>query len=352
MQRRPTIIIKLAGLFILSLTGAADAGPTDDLRAIYGAPVAEWPAPHLDHSVAPTDLAAQPLSPVANARLTDLGRDLFHDRNLSANGQTACADCHQPRHGLTQPRASAPGVGRNTPTLKAVALRRSWGWDGRHSTLSQAILAPLTDPAEMANLHLSQALDRAAPAYAARLSLTFGDADMTSQRVVQSIAAYLTSTVRPNRLDRFLRGEQGALTDAELRGLHLFRTTAGCLNCHSGPTLSDDGFHNLRLSAFGEPSQDLGRWNATGRADDAGRFRTPTLRGIGQTAPYMHSGHFTSLAGVVRFYRRGGGEVRARNAAEAARPLFEQAATLSPLIRPLDLTEDDIADLVAFLNAL
>jgi len=285
----------------------------------------------------------------ANPRLAALGQALFNDRALALNGTVAGADCHKPGHGFAESRPSVPGTGRNTPTLLGVTRRGIWGWDGRHKRLEDALTAPMLDPHEMGNQSLAQIVARVGPRYAA-----FSDdgSVLTPQSLVAALAAYLRQVDRPGRFDRYMAGEIAVLSDQERQGLHLFRSKARCVTCHSGPQFTDDRFHNLRLSAFGEASQDLGRWRVTRDALDVGRFRTPTLRGISRTAPYMHSGHFTSLQGVVRFYMRGGGEVRARDAAEAARPLFAEAATLSPLIRPFELTEDEIAALVAFLRAL
>ena len=164
--------------------------------------------------------------------------------------------------------------------------------------------------------------------------------------------AYLATLDSETYFDRFARGDRAALTDMALAGLHLFRTRARCANCHFGPWLTDEGVHNLRLSFFGEPAQDLGRHAATQAAEDAGRFRTPSLRHVASSAPYMHDGLFPTLEGVVNFYDRGGGEVRARNAAEAARPLYREAARLSPHIRPLGLTAQEKAALAAFLRTL
>ena len=173
-----------------------------------------------------------------------------------------------------------------------------------------------------------------------------------SQLVTHNGTAYLAGLETPTRLDRFAAGDAAALDDREIRGLHLFRTRAGCANCHHGPLLSDGRFHNLGLSGYGEPGADLGRHAVTGQPEDAGRFRTPSLRHVARTAPYMHSGHFPTLASVVAFYVRGGGEVWVRNAGEAADMLRRHAATLSPHVRPLDLTPAERADLVAFLGAI
>lgn len=250
----------------------------------------------------------------------DLGRRLFHDPSLSEKGDMACADCHDPERGFT---SEAVG-GRTPPSLNVVTQLSVWGWDGRHDSLRAAILAPLTDPKEMANTD--------ADAAAHRVGLPDADA------LADTIADYLATIDTPTCLP-------------EGRGADLFRS-AGCADCHSGPLLTDQQFHNLGLSAFGEPSQDLGRMRVTGDPADAGRFRTPSLRHVGQTAPYMHTGHFATLEGVVRFYAQGGGKVWARNAAEVDRPFYREASTLDPRIRPLDLSEDDIAALVAFLESL
>ncbi|MDH2328985.1 cytochrome c peroxidase [Cereibacter sp. SYSU M97828] len=250
----------------------------------------------------------------------ELGRRLFHDPALSANGAMSCADCHDPERGFT---SGAVG-GRTPPPLHVATQLSVWGWDGRHESLRAAILAPLTDPREMANPD--------ADAAARRVGLVDADA------LADAIGAYLATLDSPP-------------PTPEGRGAELFRS-AGCADCHSGPLLTDEGFHNLGLSAFGEPSQDLGRMRVTGDPADAGRFRTPSLRHVAQTAPYMHTGHFRTLEGVVRFYAQGGGKVWARNAAEADRPMYPEAARLDPRIRPLDLSEDDIAALVAFLKQL
>ncbi|AGT08413.1 cytochrome-c peroxidase [Paracoccus aminophilus] len=355
MTRRARISIRAALAGLACVAALAGAARPEDLRVVYARAQADWPASAQAMGQPPGDLAPSALLPPPDPGLAALGRAFFHDRRLSASGATSCADCHQPAHGLSEPRPSVPGVGRKTPSLHAVIHRRSWGWDGRHKTLRAALLAPLTHPAEMGNADLEALIRRVEPDYGAELTAeltaVFGDAKLSSSRLADAVAAWLQNQDLPSRLDRFLTGE-GELTDQELLGLHLFRTKARCVICHHGPTLSDERFHNLGLSSFGEASQDLGRWRATQAPEDTGRFRTASLRGIAARAPYMHSGHFATLAGVVRFYARGGGEVRARGAAEAARPLFAEAARLAPELQPLDLSESEIAALVAFLQAL
>lgn len=332
--------------------GALDPG--QNLRRLYTAPLADWPAVARFSDQVPhqaRDLARFVPASV-DPTLVALGQGLFSDRRLSANGTIACADCHQPGYGLSQARPSVAGVGRHTPSLQGVTQRQIWGWDGRHQTLAAAIKAPLLHPAEMANPDLPTAVLRVQPFYAPEIAAAFGDTLLTPERLAQAFSAFLAAQDRPSRLDRFLDGAKAALSDQEIEGLHLFRTKARCILCHNGPNLSDDAFHNLGLSSFGEASEDLGRWQITGQSADVGAFRTPSLRGIASHAPYMHSGHFASLEGVVRFYMRGGGEVRAQSASQAARPLFAEAARLAPELRPFDLSEPEIAALVAFLGAL
>lgn len=333
----------LAPVIVLVLAVPVAAG-TPDLRDVYARPPADWPAPQVDPSVPFAELGRPPIPAVPDPALAAVGERLFHDPRLSLAGDMACSTCHDPGQAWADGRARPTGHGgregrRNTPSLLGTAGYGAWRWDGRHGSLTAAVLAPLLDPAEMANPD-GESVSR-------RLAVDYGPVDVGA-----ALAAFVGGIDEETRFDRFVSGDHGALTDEEIHGLHLFRTKAGCANCHFGPALTDGGFHNLRLSSFGEASQDLGRHTVTARPEDAGRFRTPSLRHVGRTAPYMHNGLFPSLEGVVHFYARGGGEVRARNQAEADRPLFAEAARLDPLIRPLDLTPTERAALTAFLRTL
>ncbi|MDI4664995.1 cytochrome-c peroxidase, partial [Xanthobacter autotrophicus] len=242
---------------------------------------------------------------------------------------------------------------RNPPALFAVAARPRLDWDGGGGVLSARVLAPLTAADEMGNAGLAPVIARiAASTHGLDFTRLFGAESVSPRTLAAVLGAYLETLDTPTRFDRFMAGDRAALSDAEVSGLHLFRTRARCANCHFGPRLTDEGFHNLRLSFFGEPGQDLGRLNVTGDAEDAGRFRTASLRHVSESAPFMHNGLFPTLEGVVNLYDRGGGEVWARNAQEAARPLYREAARRSPHIRALGLTAGEKAALVAFLRAL
>ncbi|MEM6749707.1 MAG: cytochrome c peroxidase, partial [Planctomycetota bacterium] len=188
------------------------------------------------------------------------------------------------------------------------------------------------------------------PEYRERFRRAYGVEHITLDDLAKAVALFMRSNSEGrSRFDRFLRGRHAALTDQELRGLHLYRTQARCMNCHSGPLLSDNRFHNTGLTLFGTRREDLGRYHETGDPADAGAFKTPTLRNLGRTRPYMHHGLFESLEVAVRAYSGGMPRPAHRNAeAEPNRPV----PVKSELIHKLDLTEGEIADIVAFLKTL
>lgn len=339
----------------LAITVGASLALSEWSGASYRAPPADWPAPTIDAGVGFIEFGPLPLVETAGERQirrAHLGERLFHDRALSAQGDKACADCHRREFGWGGPQ---PVHGaRNAPSLFSTIHRSVWSWDGRHGSLEAQLLAPFVAPAEMANDRIETVLEklRKDKDYALQFRMAYDDDRIDAGRLADALRAFVARLDEPTRFERFVAGDHDLLTDEETEGLHLFRNKAGCANCHFGPLLSDDRFHNLGLSAFGETSQDLGRYAVSGKMDDIGRFRTPSLRHVARTAPYMHNGHFTSLEGVVNFYARGGGDVWLRNEAEENEPLRRAAATLSPHLRPLDLDEAERRALVAFLRAL
>ncbi|MCG5236267.1 cytochrome-c peroxidase [Xanthobacter oligotrophicus] len=346
-------LVALAGL----LPALAQDRGRESVRVAYAGPPQTWPAPWIDPGVAFVELAAAP-PPARHSPEAELGGRLFRDPLLSADGRIACASCHDPAHGFSVPEAVGRGIGgapgrRNPPALFAVAGRPRLDWDGGGGNLSARVLAPLTAADEMGNTSLAPVIARlGASAHTADFTRLFGAEGASPRTLAAALVAYLETLDTLTRFDRFMAGDRAALSDTEVSGLHLFRTKARCANCHFGPRLTDEGFHNLRLSFFGEPAQDLGRFSVTGAADDAGRFRTVSLRHVSESPPFMHNGLFPTLEGVVNLYDRGGGEVWARNAREAARPLYGEAARRSPHLRPLGLTAGEKAALVAFLKAL
>lgn len=342
-----------------AMDGTVDASPAD-LRQAYSRPAEQWPAPAIDAGVVFVELGPLRLPDAPDARERGriaLGERLFHDPILSAGNDVACASCHEPRRGFSSEASFArrgSTARRNPPSLHNVAWRRAFSWDGRETSLANQSLAPLTRHAEMGNDDIASVLARlrASASYAAAFAALYGDHALSAAELADALVVFQSRLETTTRFDRFAGGERSLLSDREIRGLHLFRTKARCANCHFGPLLTDERYHNLKISFFGEPAQDLGRYQVSGLRDDVGRFRTPSLRHVGSSAPYMHNGLFPTLEAVINLYDRGGGEVWARNAIEAAAPLYPFAARLSAHIRPLGLTDDEKTALAAFLRAL
>ena len=268
----------------------------------------------------------------------ELGRRLFQDRRLSRNGRVACVSCHDSRRAFSTPEAQAIGVfnrkgRRNAPALINRAWGRAFFWDGRVATLEEQVLKPIQDPNEM-DLTLAEA-ER-------RLGL-----DATT--ISRALASYVRSVLSGDApYDRFINGDRGALSQEQQRGLQIFRGKGNCTACHVGPTFSDERLHNTGVAwrdGSGGSSHvasaagvftDPGRFGVTNRPEDRGAFKTPTLREVARTSPYMHDGSFRTLEEVVNFYSDGG----RRNPAQ------------DPEIRPLRLTSTEKRALVAFLKSL
>jgi len=280
-------------------------------------------------------------NPFSAAKLS-LGRRLFFDPILSRDRSVSCASCHQPARGFTSGERFSLGVAgrrtsRNAPTLLNRAFAAHFMWDGRTSSLEEQVLLPIENELEM-DLTLDEAVARLRERedYARAFEETCG-APPDAQHLARVLATFVRGlVVGDSPVDRFrAAGEEGALTEAERTGVWVFESKGGCWRCHSGPNLSDEGFHNTGVgSAEGVP--EAGRMAITGDAADRGRFKTPTLRALARTAPYMHDGSLATLADVVEFYRRG------------AAP----NANLDPRLHPLELTDREAAGLVAFLEAL
>lgn len=296
-----------------------------------------------------------PASPKATPARVTLGQRLFEEPRLSGSGQIACSSCHNPELGFGDGLRTSFGHDRqrgrrNAPTLFTSAWTRDLFWDGRETSLAHQMFGPLTDRMEMAGdqHRIERWINRDAGYRAAFRSLT-GRKRIAIGDIATMIAAYEASLRPPrNRWDRVFTEGVAVLSDQQLLGLHLFRTRAGCVNCHSGPLLSDQRFHNLGLSRYGMPGQDLGRYAVTGRAQDVGAFRTPTLRGLIYSRPYMHNGVFPFLEPVILFYSGGGGTNPATQAAGEKAP----PPAPDPLLKPRNLTRAEREALLAFLQVL
>jgi cytochrome c peroxidase len=285
----------------------------------------------------------------------ELGRQLFFDPRLSGSGQIACASCHDSQLGWGDGRDQALGHDRqrgprNAMTLLNVGHFERLFWDGRADGLEGQALKPITNPVEMHNtLDAMLKTLNDIPAYRQEVEAIFGSENIEKHHVAQALAAFQRTIVsRTSRVDEFLKGDREALSGQELRGLHLFRTKARCMNCHDGPLLSDRQFHNTGLHYYGRKYEDLGRYEVTGDPEDAGRFRTPSLRDIAVTGPWMHNGLFPTLEGIINMYDAGGVHPEP-DPDEVDDPLFPET---SRLLQPLELTSAEKEALEAFLRAL
>ncbi|MEX2583922.1 MAG: cytochrome c peroxidase [Gemmatimonadota bacterium] len=271
-----------------------------------------------------------------------LGRMLFFDPILSRDSSLACASCHRPERAFTDGRRTASGVAgargsRNVPTLVNRGYGHSFFWDGRAETLQSQVLQPIEARAEM-DLRIGALLQRLERhgRYAVGFRRLFQRAP-DSEGLAQALASYVRSIrAADSSFDRFVDGEREALDAPGRRGLELFQGRARCVRCHLGPLFTDEAFHNTGIAWRGGGLADSGRAAISGRPEDLGAFKTPTLREIARTAPYMHDGSVESLEEVIEFYARGG----------------ESNPYLDAEIRALDLTEQDRLDLVAFLRSL
>lgn len=269
-----------------------------------------------------------------------LGKQLFFDPRLSGDNTMSCATCHPPEKAFGDGLPRAKGhdgkiLSRNTPSLLNVGFYSAFLWDGRAKSLEEQALMPIHAPDEM-----NQDLDElekelnAVPGYVEQFQKVFGTG-VTRDGIAKSLAAFeRTLVTRPSPFDRYLLGDKDALSSEAKRGLELFTRDADCVRCHRGPLLSDGKFYRLGLS-----SKDEGRSSVTGKKEDKGRFRTPSLRNILETGPYMHNGSRKTLSEVVEFYYRGVPPHGADGLALDVKPL-------------LALTFTEIPAVVAFLESL
>jgi cytochrome c peroxidase len=279
-------------------------------------------------------------NPLTEAKV-QLGRSLFFDPILSADGKVSCASCHQPDHGFAGLHRLAVGIGgrqgtRNAPSLLNRAYGTAFFWDGRVATLEAQALHPIASPLEMGSaVDAAVKRLRAHKDYPARFQAAFHDG-VTADNLARALASFERVLLSGDtRVDRFRAGDIRALNEHERHGLWLYESRGRCWQCHSGPNFSDEGYHNTGVS-WGRAPADLGRHAVTRKETDRGRFKTPSLRGLVATAPYMHDGSLATLEEVVEFYNQGGGK----------------NPNLDPVIAPLGLSKDDVQDVVAFLKAL
>ncbi len=387
----PGIVYFLAGIVFFSAVMAAlfiSEGARDDMTAPEEAQVAATAPLSQQETVteAPVTIPSRedlrgmglgPLPPIVmpadnpqSEAKAELGKLLFFDNRMSGDGLVSCATCHAPALGWGDGNALSLGYPgtmhwRNSQTIINSAYYTQLFWAGESKSLEAQAKSAMTgnlagnlDPA-MAEERLRQM-----PEYVRRFREVFGTDAPAFDDALRAIAAFEATIVSRNvPFDRYMEGDDTALSPEALQGLGLFTGKAGCIECHSGPLLSDQSFHNTGVpsqpefesnplrqislryqhrargvpeSVYREADRDLGLFYTTKLDSDKGKFRTPSLREVGQTGPYMHNGAFSTLAEVVEFYNLGGGDDPSKDA----------------LLRPLGLTRQEMDNLVEFLGSL
>ena len=302
---------------------------------------------------APLGLPPVPIPPdnPPTAETIALGRKLFYDMRLSKDNTVACASCHNPNLAFTDGRQFARGVGgmigvRNAPTLLDAAYSPLQFWDGRAKSLEEQSAAPMEDPVEMNQKHeVSVSKINKDPTYQAEFAQAFGPGSVTLKKIQKSLASFERTLLSGDSpFDQYqYGGNKQALSPAAIRGLAIFQDPqrGNCVVCHTinkNYALFTDGkFHNTGAGINGAGDfTDLGRFKPTQRETDKGEFKTPTLRNVALSGPYMHDGSLKTLHDVVDFYAGGGN----------SNPYLDKD------IKPLHLSAQDREDLVQFLNAL
>lgn len=357
---------------------SSDAGSSTE-AAPHGVAITTSGEGSLAHSSLATDFPKLVLlpdvpvpgdNPITDAKV-ELGRFLFFDNRLSGDAGTSCASCHDPRLGWGDGQAISRGYAgtqhwRNSQTTVNSAFFTKLFWAGEVPSLEaqakSAITGNLAGNGDTVMIEERLAL---IPSYVSMFKEAFGVSEPTFDLVLKAIASFERAEMisRDSPFDEYLAGDEDALSDDAKKGLALFQGKAGCIQCHNGALMSDEDYHFLDLpenelfkkdplrqvalryqhyirgvpeEVYREASNDLGLYYTTKKDSDRRRFRTPSLRYIEYTAPYMHNGVFGALEEVVEFYDQGGGD----------------DPNQSPLIQPLNLTEDEKFELVEFLYSL
>ena len=292
------------------------------------------------------DRAPEPADNPTTAAKVELGKMLFMDPRFSSTGTVSCNSCHNVMEGGDDSRKVSMGVhgktgGRNAPTVWNAAFHSVPFWDGRAPLIEDQAKGPVANPLEMGMADVETAMNRVRqiPGYKLYFEKAFGEDSMTVENAAKAVAAFERTLITPNSpYDRYVKGDKQAMTEQQVRGMNTF-ADVGCVSCHSGPAFNGPqqelgvGYFT-RFPAFADSevvkkyslAEDKGREEVTGNSADAHLFRTPTLRNITDTAPYFHNGSVNDLAEAVR------------------------VMASSQLNR--DLSDQDVADITAFLGAL
>lgn len=288
------------------------------------------------------DAAPAPEDNLPNAARIELGQMLFWDPRLSRKGSMSCASCHNPALGWSDGLPTAVGfdmqiLGRATPTIINTAFNTIQMWDGRMASLEDQALGPIAAGGEM-NLPLDEMVTRlkGIAGYAPQFETAYpgqGISEVTVARAIASFERTVLSTESP--FDRWRKGDAKAISDSARHGFELFTGKANCAICHQGYNFTDNGFHNIGVRDPGA-TPDAGRFAQRKVKSMQGAFKTPTLRDVALTAPYMRNGAYQTLTQVVEHYNRGG----------------DVADNLDINMVALNLTHEECQDIVAFMETL
>lgn len=343
--RRLTLVIFMGALALL---GSGSAVPTNATAAENAKSPAGGEIKSGDYTLKlpfgldPSGAVIPEDNPLTKEKI-ELGRLLFFDKRLSKDNTIACASCHMPQFAFTDGKPVSTGIkgqkgGRSAPAALNRLFSTAQFWDGRAATLEEQSVGPFINPVEhgFANHDEMIAKMKKIPGYRKLFKEVFGT-DITIEGVGKAIASFQRTILSGSSpADRFdLGGDQNAISPEAQKGLELFRGKARCTRCHSGFNFTDEKFHNLGIG-WDTGMVDLGRYMVTKNPADIGAFKTPTLREIARSAPYMHDGRFKTLEEVVNFYNQGG----------VKNPYQDE------LIIPLNLTEEEKRQLVAYLRTL
>jgi cytochrome c peroxidase len=325
-----------AGGLALAAIGLLSAALADDKadkppKPPLGLPPVQWPEDN----------------PYSAAKV-ELGKFLYFDNRLSSDQSVACASCHAPEKAFTDGAGVSTGIGgqkggRSAPTVINRGYSTQQFWDGRAASLEEQAKGPIANPIEMTAEKEADAAHEAVvkrvkgvPGYVKLFEKVFGTKNFNIDHVAKAIATFERTVYSGNApFDRHNAGDKKAMTAAQIRGMDVFFNKAACDSCHLGFNFTDGSYVNIGIG-MDKAEADLGRFVVSGKDEDRGAFKTPTLREIEHTGPYMHDGSLKTLEAVVDHYDKGG----------------VKNAHLDQRIKPLKLSKEEKADLVAFLKAL
>ncbi|MBA3723041.1 MAG: c-type cytochrome [Parachlamydiaceae bacterium] len=282
-----------------------------------------------------------------NKKKAELGRLLYFDKRLSSDGTVSCSTCHSIPRAFADTNKISKGIRerlgtRHAPTVINSAYQSTLFWDGRAKTLEDQSVGPIGNPNEMTlanNIHDAhiQCQDRILniKGYRQLFKEVFGNESITLEEIAKAIATFERTVLSGNSpYDKYLAGNKIAMTSQQIHGYRIF-VRSGCMNCHGGPNFTDGRFTNIGIG-MNNTNPDLGRYTITKDEKDWGAFKIPTLRDSANSYPYMHDGSLPTLKSVIDYYDQGGNNNK----------------NLHPLMRPLNLTEQERKDLLSFLEAL